>query len=249
MAYFNKIMSLPFEMVVESYVSKFYSYENLHKIIKYNNVPVVIDTLVPDGYTKPPNKMKRSAGRPKTKRLQRRSKHLFSNDSRVRCGNCGEPGHNAATCERQNLPKEEWPNLDAFSSGEESGEESDIEEVEALENEEIIDEETLQTVDEETPTDIDMKSPPEISQLSVHGVEDNSDNEMDKKPAAVDIPTQDSTTVATLKAGEIEETKTVNVYEDKKPAAVGIPTQDSTTVATLKAGEIEETKSVNVYEA
>jgi len=60
--------------------------------------PVSLDTVAYDGETKPPLGSKRSSGRPRTKRIRRRSLYAASEDSPILCSNCGQAGHNKRTC-------------------------------------------------------------------------------------------------------------------------------------------------------
>jgi hypothetical protein len=61
-------------------------------MFKKNIFPVSVDTLGYDGLTNPPAHSKRSAGRPRTKRIRRRSLYAAPEDSAILCSSCGAAG-------------------------------------------------------------------------------------------------------------------------------------------------------------
>lgn len=64
-----------------------------------NIKPVVLEQLAKDGVTKPPKYSgKRQAGRPKEKRLRKRSKFPDPSNSPIVCSRCGGRGHNIRGC-------------------------------------------------------------------------------------------------------------------------------------------------------
>jgi hypothetical protein len=95
-AYFRKWVENNLQYVLQSEVDDYYSYSSVHGLFTRNIVPVVLDSLSFDGKTKPPLVLHRTAGRPKMKRIRRRSE--LAEESRVSCSICGERGHNRRTC-------------------------------------------------------------------------------------------------------------------------------------------------------
>ncbi len=71
-----------------------YTFQNVKNTFKRNVFPVSLDGIQYDGATKPPLAPKRQSGRPKTKRIRRRSEFLLAEDSPVICSNYGSRGHN-----------------------------------------------------------------------------------------------------------------------------------------------------------
>ncbi|KAI2512166.1 MULE transposase domain [Fragilaria crotonensis] len=97
-AVFRKWQEKEFSYVLRSLVHPFYTFEFVHNTFKKNVFPVCLETTVYDGETKEPNVPKRQSGRPKTKRIRKRSKFIESEDSPVKCSICGRRGHNRRTC-------------------------------------------------------------------------------------------------------------------------------------------------------
>jgi hypothetical protein len=79
-------------------VHPFYRYESVHKLYVDNVFPVCMDNLKHDGVTKPPLVRGRQTGRPRTKRIRRRSEVVDSSASKVQCSLCRQHGHNKRTC-------------------------------------------------------------------------------------------------------------------------------------------------------
>ena len=108
MAYFRLFLEKDFEWVLRNKVSKYFTYGAEKDVLQKNIVPVVIDSLTYDGKTKPPEAgQKRKRGRPKSKRLRKRSR--FANpekESPQTCSICGQRGHYWKTCERRKKQKE-----------------------------------------------------------------------------------------------------------------------------------------------
>jgi hypothetical protein len=72
-AYFRKLVESDLQYVLQSEVDDYYSFSSVHGFFTKNIVPVVLDSLSFDGKTKPPLVLHRTAGRPKLKRIRRRS--------------------------------------------------------------------------------------------------------------------------------------------------------------------------------
>jgi hypothetical protein len=87
--------------VFQSEVDEVYSYHALKELFKRNIVPVVLDSVAYDGQTKPPVVTQRMSGRPKVKRIRRRSELLNAENSPVSCSICGQRGHNRRTCKKE----------------------------------------------------------------------------------------------------------------------------------------------------
>jgi hypothetical protein len=86
--------------ILECLVHDYYSCNLAKEMFKKNIFPVSVDTLGYDGLTNPPVNSKRSVGRPRTKRIRRRSLFAAAEDSPILCSNCGAAGHNRRTCTR-----------------------------------------------------------------------------------------------------------------------------------------------------
>jgi hypothetical protein len=97
MAYNRIIEKKSFKDILEMPLNPYYTYQLLSKLYKENIFPVIIDSLTSDNTTKPPiQSEKRPAGRPKTKREQKRRRSEIT----VTCSNCGIDGHNKKTCDK-----------------------------------------------------------------------------------------------------------------------------------------------------
>jgi hypothetical protein len=103
MAYYRKIDEKTLTEVLAMRFNNYYSYQYLHKLYNENINPVIINVLTSDRETlPPPENKKRQPGRPATKRKQKRSRSEVT----VRCGNCGEEGHNKKSCNKPSGYKE-----------------------------------------------------------------------------------------------------------------------------------------------
>ena len=98
-AYFRKWMEYDLQYVLQSEVDDCHLYSSVHGLFTRNIVPVVLDSLSFDGERKPPLILHRTAGRPKLKRIRRRSE--LAEESRVSCSICGKRGHNRRTCKEE----------------------------------------------------------------------------------------------------------------------------------------------------
>jgi hypothetical protein len=100
MAYLRLHRQLPFYQVLTAYVDPLYTYENEANMLRGNIKPVCIATIARDGRTLPPKPLKkRQAGRPKKKRLRKRSRWAHTPErSNVICSRCHRRGHNVRTC-------------------------------------------------------------------------------------------------------------------------------------------------------
>jgi Ulp1 protease family, C-terminal catalytic domain/SWIM zinc finger/Transposase, Mutator family len=84
--------------VLSTLVHDYYKFAHVKKMFRNNVFPVSLDRVPYDGVTKPPLLRGRSSGRPRTKRIRRRSEFLSVEDSPIVCSNCGLRGHNRRTC-------------------------------------------------------------------------------------------------------------------------------------------------------
>jgi hypothetical protein len=100
MAYLRLHRGLPFYQVLTAYVDSVYTYEAQREMLRSNVVPVCIATIARDGITSPPRPLKkRQAGRPRKKRLRKRSRWAHEPEkSNVICSRCNQRGHNIRTC-------------------------------------------------------------------------------------------------------------------------------------------------------
>jgi hypothetical protein len=97
-AVYRKWKEVDLNYVFANLVHVNYTFQNVKNTFKRNVFPVSLDGIQYDGATKPPLAPKRQSGRPKTKRIRRRSEFLLAEDSPVICSNCGSRGHNRRTC-------------------------------------------------------------------------------------------------------------------------------------------------------
>jgi hypothetical protein len=85
--------------IFDNLVDDNYTFGNVKNTFKKNVFPVSLDGILHyDGVTKPPLVTKQQSGRPKTKRIRRRSEFLAVENSPVVCSNFGSRGHNRRTC-------------------------------------------------------------------------------------------------------------------------------------------------------
>ena len=100
MAYLRLHRGLPFYQVLSAYVDPVYTYEAENEMLSANMIPVCIANIARDGKTLPPKPLnKRQAGRPKKKRIRKRSRWAHEPEkSNVICSRCHKRGHNIRTC-------------------------------------------------------------------------------------------------------------------------------------------------------
>ena len=99
-AYCRLHKHLSLEEILNREVDHHYTYANETKLLRKNIVPVCIDRISHDGTTLPPKmSSKRSTGRPKKKRIRKRSHWAFNPEkSNIVCSRCRQRGHNIRTC-------------------------------------------------------------------------------------------------------------------------------------------------------
>ena len=98
-AVFRKWKEVDLNYVFTNLVHDHYTFGNVKKMFRRNVFPVSLDGIQYDGATKPPLLVTgRQAGRPRKRRIRRRSEFLAAEDSPVVCSNCGRRGHNRRTC-------------------------------------------------------------------------------------------------------------------------------------------------------
>jgi len=123
-AFFKKIQNYSFEQLLLE-VCKEYTFEHDRQLFKRNFLTVCMDKVEADKTILAPVFKKRKAGRPRKKRMKKRSR-FTSNVAAVglapsktpRCRRCGLAGHNARTCIARQLEMEE---LKRVPEGEDSG--------------------------------------------------------------------------------------------------------------------------------
>jgi ribosomal protein L32 len=97
-AVYRKTKSVEKEYILANLVHEYYTYSYVQQTFTKNIFPVSLDTLAYDRETGPPSCVKRGSGRPRTKRIRRRSLYAATEDSPIVCSNCGQAGHNKRTC-------------------------------------------------------------------------------------------------------------------------------------------------------
>ena len=97
-AVYRKSKSADKNYILANLIDEYYTFGCVQTTFTKNIYPVSLDTVAYDGETKPPLGNKRSSGRPRTKRIRRRSVYAASEDSPITCSNCGQAGHNKRTC-------------------------------------------------------------------------------------------------------------------------------------------------------
>jgi hypothetical protein len=97
-AVYCKVKSADKNNILANLIDVYYTHGCVQASFKRNIYPVSLDTLACDGETQPPQCTIRSAGRPRTKRVRRRSVYAASEDSPISSSNCGQAGHNKRTC-------------------------------------------------------------------------------------------------------------------------------------------------------
>ena len=100
MTYFQVHQGETMANVFREHVDELYTYETEIEMLKANIVPVCMETIAHDGFTLPPlSTSKRATGRPKKKRLRKRSRYAYDPEqSRIVCSRCKLKGHNVRTC-------------------------------------------------------------------------------------------------------------------------------------------------------
>ena len=97
-AVFRKCKEYNFQFMLSNLVPAYYKFEYVKKTFTSNVFPACLDGIEHDKVTKPPIVTKRQPGRPKTKRIRRRSELLDPEDSPIVCSLCSKRGHNKRTC-------------------------------------------------------------------------------------------------------------------------------------------------------
>ncbi|KAG7344893.1 MULE transposase domain containing protein [Nitzschia inconspicua] len=113
-AYYRLFETQTLQYIMDNHVSEHYKYETVNELSKENIVPVSLDILDQDGVTLPPNRTKRSSGRPRKKRIRKRSRFAHDPDkSPIVCSRCKKRGHNVKTCvAKEQLEKQHPAELD-----------------------------------------------------------------------------------------------------------------------------------------
>ena len=76
--------------------------------VRENIFPVCVDNINCDKASKPPIVRGRQAGRPPEKRIRHRSECIRPEDSKIKCGQCGQKGHNKRTCKNKEVNLSLW---------------------------------------------------------------------------------------------------------------------------------------------
>jgi Transposase, Mutator family len=99
-AYFKLHKHMLLRNMLSEEVDWHYTYEHERCLLKKNIVPVCMERLYHDGSTLPPMaSTKRSTGRPKKKRIRKRSRWAHDPEkSNISCSGCHQRGHNVRTC-------------------------------------------------------------------------------------------------------------------------------------------------------
>jgi hypothetical protein len=100
-AVFRKWKEKDFSYVLQNLVHPYYKFECVQQMYKNNIFPACIDNVKYDDTTRPPVVKKPQPGRPRSKRLRRRSEFLDPDESPITCSDCGQRGHNKRTCKNQ----------------------------------------------------------------------------------------------------------------------------------------------------
>ena len=86
-AVYRKCKEVDLNYVFTNLVDKNYTFVNVKNTFKRNVFPVSLDGIKYDGVTKPPRVASRQSGRPRTRRIRRRSEFLAAEDSLIVCSN------------------------------------------------------------------------------------------------------------------------------------------------------------------
>ncbi|KAG7370301.1 hypothetical protein IV203_028047 [Nitzschia inconspicua] len=113
-AYYRWFETQTLQYIMDNHVSEHYKYKTVNELLKENIVPVSLDILDQDGVTLPPNRTIRSSGRPRKKRIRKRSRFADDPDkSPIVCSRCKKRGHNVKTyVAREQLEKQHPAGLD-----------------------------------------------------------------------------------------------------------------------------------------
>jgi hypothetical protein len=84
--------------ILANLINVYYTQGCVQATFKRNIYPVSLDTLAYDVEMQSTQGTICSAGRPRTKRVRRRSVYAASEDSPISSSNCGQAGHNKRTC-------------------------------------------------------------------------------------------------------------------------------------------------------
>jgi hypothetical protein len=115
-AYYKLHKRMMLEQVMNDLVPSVHTYEYERSMLKKNVVPICMNTIQHDRTTLPPGVSdKRSAGRPKIKRIRKRSQHAHEPEkSNIVCSICRELGHNVRTCEAREALARKDSRMDIF---------------------------------------------------------------------------------------------------------------------------------------
>ena len=100
-AVFRKWKEKEFTYILQHLVHPYYTFDSVQKMYKHNVYPACLDSVQYDRETKPPASHGRQPGRPRVKRIRRRSEFLDPEESPITCSDCGQRGHNKRTCKNQ----------------------------------------------------------------------------------------------------------------------------------------------------
>jgi hypothetical protein len=102
-AVFRKWDERDFQYVLQNHVRRYYTFEYVEKMYEKNVFPVCVDNINYDKASKPPIVRGGQAGRPPEKRIPHRNECIRPEDSKIKCGQCGQKGHNKRTCKNQEV--------------------------------------------------------------------------------------------------------------------------------------------------
>jgi hypothetical protein len=177
---YRKHKEVEMTYILECLVHDYYSCNLAKEMFKKNIFPVSVDTLGYDGLTNPPVNSKLSAGRPRTKRIRRRSLYAAAEDSPILCSNCGAAGHNRRTCTRtpgERVSDEDEKGNDEQEDGNEEHKEREEEENGEEEEEKVQDEEGKEEDCKESDDEAEEESNNEDEDGSSDEDEETSDHE------------------------------------------------------------------------
>lgn len=100
-AVYRKWKEKEFTYILQHLVHPYYTFDFVQKMYKNNIYPACLDSVQYDCETKPPASRGRQPGRPRVKRIRRRSEFLDPEESPIKCSDCGQRGHNKRTCKNQ----------------------------------------------------------------------------------------------------------------------------------------------------